>query len=251
MLKRLLLCLLTTLLLCVPALAEEVVELPDLVVTYTPPEGLYLLTRESSATAFNAIGLSQRSLLPWMEQNDCYAVMYDLGTGAELLLFLAPSEDALPEAMTPQELEQLCTYWVEGYELNGCEDVSVTVFESAAGRYIQSAYRTYEADGTPCYVVGLVALRSGCHVQMSLFTYGEAPSDELISRLLAMADSVRLELPAGVTELSACGVTICMSLPDGLVLLPAGEMPDALAPETPAGEVIGAAAAEDGSWWTM
>ena len=73
MFKRMLLCLLV-LLLCAPVLAEEVVELPDAVVTYTPPEGFYRLTRESSASAFNKLGLSQRSFLRWMEQNDCYTI---------------------------------------------------------------------------------------------------------------------------------------------------------------------------------
>lgn len=250
MLKKLLVCLLA-LLLCVPALADEIVELPDVVVTYTPPEGFYLLTRESSASAFNAIGLSQRGLVPWMEQNDCYAVMYDLDTGSELLLLLWPYEEVSLDTLTERELAQLCENWVEGYELDGCEEVSVTVYESTAGRYMQVAYKTYETDGTSCYVVALVGFRSGCRVHMSLFTYGEAPSDEMVGRLLAMADGLRMELPASLTELSAHGVTLRLSVPAGLVLQSDAAVVAGLTPEKAAGEVIGMAVAEDGSWYVQ
>ena len=103
--KRVMLLMLALLMLCVPALAEEIVELPDAVVTYTPPEGFYLLTRESSASVFNRIGLRQRDLLPWMEQNDVYGILYDLETGSELLMYLYPAEDDPLEALTPEELE--------------------------------------------------------------------------------------------------------------------------------------------------
>lgn len=250
MLRKMLICLLA-LLLCMPAMADEVIELPDLVVTYTPPEGFYLLTRESSASAFTAIGLRQRDLVPWMEQSDCYAVMYDLETGSELLLLLWPYEDVSLDALTEQELAAVCANWTEGYEQDGCEEVSVTVYESAAGRYMQVAYRTYETDGTPCYTVALVAIRSGCRVHMSMFAYGEPPTDELVSCLQAMADSIRLELPASLTELSAHGVTIRLSIPAGLVLQSDAVPVSDPAPERTVGEVIGTAVSADGSWYVQ
>ena len=153
--------------------------------------------------------------------------------------------------MTPQELEQLCAYLAEDYELAGYEDVSVAVYQGAAGRYIKSASKTYETDGTPCYTVGLVAIRSGCWVNMSLFTYFDAPSGEMNARLLKMADSLRMTLPDGLTELSAHGVTLRLSLPDGLSLQADTAMLAGLVPEKPAGEVIGVAAAEDGSWYVQ
>lgn len=250
MLRKMLICLLA-LLLCMPALADEVVELPDLVVTYTPPEGFYLLSRESSASAFTAIGLRQRDIVPWMERNECYAVMYDLDTGSELLLYLAPAEEASLDELSGEELEQLFAYWKEDYELDGCEDVSVTAYESENGRYAQVMYKTYEADGLTCYVASMFAIRSGCHVQMSLFCYGEPPADDLISRLQAMADSICLELPASLTELSAHGVTIRLSIPAGLVLQSDAVPVIDSAPEKPVGEVIGMAVSADGSWYVQ
>lgn len=249
--KRLMLCLLAALLLCTWALADEVVELADVIVTYTPPEGFYLLTRESSASAFTAVGLRQRDLVPWMEQNSCYAVMYALEEGSELLLYLAPMEETSLDAMTSRELEQLCAYWAADYEQDGCENVSTVIYESANGRFLQTAYKTYTNDGTPCWVLSLTAFRSGCLVQLSLFMYGAQPSEEINRRVLAMADSLQVELPASLTELSAHGVTIRMQMPAGLTLQSDVSLLTGLTPETAAGEVIGAAAAEDGSWYVQ
>lgn len=250
MLKRMLICLLA-LLLCMPALADEVVELPDLVVTYTPPEGFYLLSRESSASAFTAIGLRQRDIVPWMERNDCYAVMYDLETGSELLLYLAPAEAASLDELSGEELEQLFAYWKEDYELDGCEDVSIVAYESENGRYAQILYKTYETDGLACYVASMFAFRSGCHVQMSLFCYGEPPADELVERLENLADSICLEFPASLSELSAHGVTIRLSMPAGLVLQSNAAPVAGLTPEKAAGEVVGVAVSTDGSWYVQ
>lgn len=247
--KRLLICLLAGMLLCASALADEVVELPDAIVTYTPPEGFYLLTRESSASAFTAIGLRQRDLLPWMEQNDAYAILYDLETGSELLLHLYPAEDEPLEDLTPQELSQLRQSWAEDLELNGYEEVTTDIHEDEGGLWLWSRHKTYTQDGTPCWIMTMIAVRSGTAMTLSLFSYGAPPEDELTDRAMQMAAGVRLTLPESLTVLSADGVTVRLQLPEGMALQDDAALLSGLTPEEPAGEVIGIAVAEDGSWY--
>ncbi|MBR3763363.1 MAG: hypothetical protein IKK57_02285 [Clostridia bacterium] len=245
--KRCVLLLLGFLMLCIPAMAEEIVELPDAVVTYTPPEGFYLLTRESSASVFNRVGLSQRELLPWMEQNDAYAVMYDLERGCELLLYISPSEEDPLEDMSEDEQTELCAYLAESYALDGYEDVTVVIHEGTGGEFVQFAARTWDWDGAPCYIVTLMALRSGYSVQISLFMYGGDASEYVLERVLTMADSLCITVNADVDVLSAKGVSIRVTLPETMAMCDVLPEP----PEAPAGEVIGAAASEDGAWFVQ
>lgn len=245
--KRVMLLMLALLMFCVPALAEEIVELPDAVVTYTPPEGFYLLTRESSASVFNRIGLRQRDLLPWMEQNDVYAILYDLETGSELLMYLYPAEDDPLEALTPEELDLLRQSWVENLELNGYEEVSADFHETEEGLWLWSRHKAYMQDGTPCWIMTMVAVRSGTAMTLDLFCYGAPPAEGLTDRFMQMAAGVRLTLPESLTMLSAEGVTIRLQLPETMTMCDV--LPDP--PEVPAGEVIGAAASEDGVWFVQ
>lgn len=250
--KRFLSALLAALMLCAPALAEEVIGLPDAVVTFQPMEGMLCLTRETSASVFNRVGLSQREIVSWMEQSDAYAMMFDLATGSEVGLYLFTAEDDLLEDMTDAEREYLCQDMAEYYEQNGYEGVTTCIHEGAGGLWLQVTGLTWSTAGMPCHIVTLMSVRRGYHVQASLFMDGEDRSEMYLDRFLAMADSLRIELAEGLTEMTAGDVTVRLRLPEGMVCHTSAEAAGiAPAPEALTGEIAGVLTPQDGAWYVQ
>lgn len=242
---RKLLALLLAWLLCAPALAEETIVLPDAVVNYDVPAGAYVLSRESSASVFSRIGLSQREILPWMEQNDMYLWVIGLDEGWEAYVMLYPAEPYALEDMTEPQLAQLCEATAEAMEENGYIGTEVVIHDSPAYRFVQRMIPMENIDGSGNVSASLLTYQQGyC---LAVEGYMPAGDENALTAILTLTDSLRIVLPEGVTALNAHGVSIRMNLPAGMVML--ADLPEA--PEAAAGEVIGAAAPEDGGWFVQ
>lgn len=246
--KRFLMALLVLLMLGNTALAEEVIQLPDAVVTFTPLENAYLLTRESSASEFNRLGLSQRELLPWMEQYDVYAIMWDLETGGNFHVVLEPSEDEPLESMTDAERAEICAGYVAASEEGGYFGGEAEVYEGEAYLFIQLYTPMPDNAGVIHHVTTMYANQRGYFLLVKAFMPEKSGAGT--AKLRVLADSVRISIPEDMTELSADGVSIRMTLPAGWTSQEEAAGLNA-APEKTVGELIGTAAAPDGSWYVQ
>lgn len=243
--KKLLLCLLTLVCLCAPALAEEVIELADAVVTFDPLDCI-CLTRESSASAFNRVGLSQRDTILQMESYDIYALMWDMSTGAGIQICLYPDESEPLESMSAEEIEAYCEYAAEVYDDEGFFGATAEIYEGESYRFFQLSYLEPYTEGEQ-HTVYLWTVQQG--YTLAVYAFGGADEDENIALARSVADSLRIELPEGVTEIGMQGVTIRLMLPEGMAMQT--EPIGAAAPEALTGEVAGVAMAQDGSWYVQ
>lgn len=194
--KRLLTLLLVLLLpLCALAEVDEdgdvVVTLPDAEFFFTPPEDTYLLTRESSASVFNALGLSQREMLPYMEDYDLYAILFDEEITWEMHVqayaYDAGDYDDLTEYGAQLECENMRYYYKDqGYDVLSCE-----VYRAPEGHTfvcVRASY-TYE-DGVTEQQVEFLTVQGGCAVSIYLFSYLGELTEEQFAVAEAVADSL-------------------------------------------------------------
>lgn len=85
-----------------------VVTLDGVEVFFMPVEGSVCLTRESSASVFNRLGFSQRETVPWMEENDIYALIYNLQTNTEIQVSIYRSLAEDFDNLSQEEQRELC-----------------------------------------------------------------------------------------------------------------------------------------------
>lgn len=200
MLKKLLALLLMLCLLSCGALAELdedgdcVITVPGVEVIFTPVEGAYLLTPESSASDFNALGMSQREVLPWMEEYALYALLFDEGWDWELHVQVYTAEsgdyDDLSDVGMQMECRSLGLYYREsGYEVLSCEP-----WRAPDGHvYVcVKALYTYE-DGTVEPSMELMTVRGGWGVSIYLFSYLDEMTAEQEALALELANSLYIK----------------------------------------------------------
>lgn len=198
MLKRLFVLLLTLCLALPCAAMAELDEDGDIVVKldgaeffFTPPEGAHMLSLESSASEFNALGLSQRELVAWMEEYDLVVVFFDEAFGWELHVQAYPCEygdfDDLTDYGLLSEvsyLERLCRE--QGYEVLFAEGYRAP--EGHQFVCIRSLY-TYE-DSTSEPQVEYFTIQGNHAVSVYLMGYSEQLTDEQLAIAQAVADSL-------------------------------------------------------------
>ena len=197
MMKKLLLLVLALCLLTTAALAELdadgdcVIALPGVEVIFTPIDGAFLITPESSASEFRAAGLVQFELLPWMQENELYAISFDRQWDWELHVQIYPAQagdyDDLTDVGLQRECNDLSLYYREsGYEVISCEP-----YRSPEG-HVYVCVRTvyiYE-DGTvePCML--LMTVQHGYAACVYMFSYLEEMPPEAEALALELADSM-------------------------------------------------------------
>lgn len=205
--KRFIAPLLTLCLLPLFALAEMneageiVVELEGAKFTFTPPETLICLTRESSASIFNAIGLSQRDTVPAMEESGIYALLYDIASGTEIQVIAYPTaqEDFADLTDYGEELlrASLENFYAEcGYNVPSCEIYTVL----GGHKFICTSFSFTWEDGTPDYMVEYMTCHGGYCVTITLYTYDAAPTEEHFALGDALADSLWIRADAVVLD---------------------------------------------------
>lgn len=198
--KKLLALLLMLCLLPWAALAELdeegdcVIALPGVEVIFTPVEGAYLLTMESSASDFNALGMSQREIVPWMEEYALYALLFDENFGWELHVQVYTAQsgnyDDLSEVGMQMECNAMRAYYREsGYEVLSCEP-----WRAPDGHtYVcVKALYTYE-DGTVEPSMELMTVRGGWCVSVYLFSYLGEVTAEQEALALELANSLYIK----------------------------------------------------------
>lgn len=198
MMKRLLAILLTLCLFLPCAALAELDEDGDVVVTlegveffFTPPEGAYMLSLESSASEFTALGLSQREIVPWMEEYDLVVVFFDENFGWELHVQAYPCEYGDFDDLTEYGLESEVNDLNYLYRDQGYEVISGEGYRAPEGHQfvrVQALY-TFE-DGMLEPQVEYYTIKDNYAVSIYLMAYTEQLTDEQLAIAQAVADSL-------------------------------------------------------------
>ena len=198
--KKLIALLMLLCLLPLSALAE-MDEDGDVVVTldgaeffFTPIEGGHLMTRESSASVFNKLGLSQREMLPSMEADGVYAILFDLALRAEIQIIASPTDARDYDEMTADEVAQACEELRSRYESWDWQIETAEMYRAPDGhQYIKFIYYyTYE-DGTVEYSVEYHTCQAGYSLMILVYPFGaDAPTMKQIAQGEAIANSLRI-----------------------------------------------------------
>lgn len=183
------------------AAGEIVVELDGGKFTFTPPEELICMTRESSASVFNRVGLSQREVVPAMEANGIYALLYDADVTMEIQVIAYPTaqEDFADLTDYGEELlrASMENFYAEcGYDVQFCEIYTVP----GGHKFICTNMSFPYEDGTPDYVVEYITCHGGYCVNIMLYTYDAEPTEEQMSLSDALADSLWIRADAVVLD---------------------------------------------------
>lgn len=192
-----LLVLLLALLLPFAALAE-LDEDGDVVVTltgveffFTPPEDAFLLSRESSASEFTALGLSQREFLPWMEAYDIYALLFDGEISWEMQVMAYPVEYGDYSDLEGYGLQRECDSMAYSYRDQGYEVVSCEVYDAPEGHRFVCVQAVYVDDeGVREPLVEYFTVHGGYAVSICLFSYLEEMTEADLALAQAVADSL-------------------------------------------------------------
>ncbi|MBQ4579868.1 MAG: hypothetical protein IJA83_04345 [Clostridia bacterium] len=189
----LLMCLLP---LCAAAEMDEdgnvIVDLGDAEIFFTHMEG-YCLTRESSASVFNRLGMSQREIVSWMEQNDVYALLFSETLDIQIQIVAHPSTEMDFDEQTQFGLNMMCEaveniYTTEGYDVESAEMCHTPNGHS----YVRtSATNTYE-DGYVENMTEFFTCQSGYSVYVVMFTLEGAPTEEQVILCEGIVDSLWL-----------------------------------------------------------
>lgn len=196
--KRLIALLLTLCLLPLFAAAEMTdsgyyVALEGASFTFTPPQELVCITRESSASVFGRVGLSQRETVPVMEQSGVYALLTDEAYTCEIQIAALPTMDENYNEMTENGAELARSGFEHYYQECGYDVLFCDVYSAYGGhKFIRTAMSAPLEDGTPDHSVEYLTCHGGYAVSIVMFTYESAPTQEQLALCDALADSIRI-----------------------------------------------------------
>ena len=198
MMKKLIALLLVFLLpLCALAEMDEdgnvLIALDGAEIFFTPAEGSICLTRESSASVFNRLGLSQRETVPWMEEYDVYALLCDDALATEIQVIITPTADVDYDELSAQALEMNCDGTEKYYISQGYDVTSVDVYHTPTGHsYVCTvASYTYE-DGYVEHMAEFFTCQSGYTVFVVIFPYEGGLTEQQMRPCMDMVDSLRV-----------------------------------------------------------
>lgn len=237
-------------------------------VYFVPIEG-YCLTRETSASVFNRLGLSQREIVPWMEEYGVYALMFDQAGEMEVQIVVSPTTEMDFDEMNKYGLDMACETYESYYKSEGYDVGSVKLYHTFDGHsYVQTicAY-TYE-DGSVEHMVEYFTSQSGYAVSVYVFPYEGAPTEEQMTRAQGVVESLWLSknpVEGQLVELSREGIRVQFYLPEGMTCLTKNSGEDAWSglpkdlvhtrqKELARNVVLGTVVSSDGIWeiqWTM
>lgn len=198
--KKWLALLLAMVLLPLSALAEMdeegdiVVTLPGAEFFFTPAEDCLWVTRESSASQFNRIGLSQREMLPFMEDYNIYAMMFfgDAQSGTvEVQVIASETVETDFDELNEYGEELMCEGYRTLYTDYGYDVASVEVYWAPEGhRFIRSDVSYIGETGLTEYMTEYVTCQAGYTVSIILYPYeGELTEEQRLAGEL-LADSL-------------------------------------------------------------
>lgn len=221
-----LLCLLP---LCAAAEAEDngvTVALDGAEVYFVPFEG-YCLTRETSASVFNRLGMSQREVVPWMEANGVYALMFDTAGEMEVQIVVSPTTELDFDEMNQYGLESMCEVNASYYTSSGADVMSSELYHTFDGHtYVKTVCSyTYE-DGSVEHMVEYLTSQSGYAVSVFVFPYEGVTTEAQMLQAEGVVESLWLSknpveegAEAGYAELTQGKVSVRFQMPEGMRLL--------------------------------
>ncbi|MBQ7848533.1 MAG: hypothetical protein IJ343_02270 [Clostridia bacterium] len=194
--KKMLMLLLVLLLpLCAAAEMDEegdiVVTLPGAEFFFTPVEDCFWVSRESSASQFNRIGLSQRDVLAHMKAYNIYAMIFfgnaEEGT-VEVQVIAAETVETDFDELSEYGEEMLCESFRKSYIDYGYDVASVESYWAPEGhRFIRIEASWMGELGVREYLTEYMTCQAGYTVSILLYPYeGElTESQRLAGELLA------------------------------------------------------------------
>lgn len=195
--KKLIAILLLVCLLPLSALAEldedgdVVVTLDGMEFFFTPIEGGHLLTRESSASAFNRLGMSQRETIPLMEEQSMYALMFDEAFTCEAHVYAFPTEMADFIDMNDYGMTAQCAYYetfMTDYGYTVDEVVEYLVPEGQ--RFLRTMMHFTDENGSEFHMLEYHTCHGGLQVTIALVPYAGEVTPECLTLGEAIADSL-------------------------------------------------------------
>ena len=198
--KKLIAILLLVCLLPLCALAEMdedgnvTIALGDAEVFFTPVEGSHVLTRESSASVFNKLGLRQFDMQQFMEANDVYAIMFfaDVKNGtAEIQVCAYETTQMDFDELSVYGLEMNCEVMESLYLDAGYDVESVELCHTLNGHsYVRIAASYTDGNGAVEHRQEFYTCQSGYAVCVLLFPYDGAPTEGQIYQFEGLVDSL-------------------------------------------------------------
>lgn len=195
--KKLLAMLLALCLLTPAALAEIdedgdlAVSLPGVSFFFTPPEDAFVLGREMSASAYNALGLSQREIVAWMEECDVYALLIDAEGTCEVHVLAYEGWGGDYDDMSDYGLEMEVGSMRYEYTDQGYEVISCDVYTVADGHtFVRMEAVIDYGDGTGDHLAEYLTVKGGYVISVYLFTYEETITPEQTLLVESIVDSL-------------------------------------------------------------
>ena len=195
--KKLIALLLLICLLPLAALAEMdedgdiVVTLPGMEFFFTPMEDGHILTRESSASVFNRLGLSQREMVPYMEEWNIHTLMYDAEVTCEVDIIAYESVETDLDEITEHGEVMLCADQERVLTEQGYDVISVDVYNALDGhKFIRSVMEYVYEDGYVDYIVEYLTVKAGYTVMIVMYTFDSPATEDHIALSEAIADSM-------------------------------------------------------------
>ena len=157
---------------------------------FTPIVG-YCITQESSASVFTRAGFSQRELLPWMEQNGVYALMYDETGAVEIQVVAYPSAETDFDDMNEFGETLMCEQLAYSYTDHGYDVTSTESYLAPEGhKFVRVSAAYTEADGGLTHMVEYYTCQAGYGVSVCLFHNGGEATEAQLLMCEEVADSL-------------------------------------------------------------
>ncbi len=169
---------------------DIVVTLPGAAFFFTPVKG-YCLTRESSASAFNRLGLSQREELPFMEEYDIYALLYDEAMTSEIQVIAYESQEIDFDEMTAFGEQSMLKDFRFIYEDWGYTVESLETYLAPEGhRFIRIESSYMAEDGNLYSLLEYITCQAGYTVAITLYPWEGSVTQTQIDLGEQIADSL-------------------------------------------------------------
>lgn len=198
--------------------ADVAIDLPGLQACFALPQDWACLTRDTSMSVYNQLGMSQREVEPYMEENDIYALIFDMETGVELQLVIYEWPAADCDTLADEDMAFLRDMIREDMTHAGYDVLDCRIYEGAH-RFVRTNAVWTDPDGLTEPMIVYSTDRLGYVVELYAFPWEGEVDEALIAQADAVADSLRLTLPEGCAAICMDGITVRFQLPDGMALL--------------------------------
>lgn len=244
--KKLLVCMAVFLLLGASALAETVeIPLADGTLTFDPLTDGVCLTRESSASVFNRLGMSQREVVPWMEEHNLYALMYDAAWGCEVQIEVMEASQPDYNTITPEQDASMLESFVSFNEQYGLDVQDYGMYDNGHHRFGWLVGKETLDEGVQQYRIHYKTSHRDYLIEMMMFVNEATRLEYYVETARTLVDSMQYALREDITQLTCGNARIQCALPEGMTVHASAEEAGVTLPEAPYGEVVGCAAGEE------